>query len=85
MRKETMQFLSAALDHSDIEHTTTDTYSGRAMYGRTTFAVVLADLLVLVGAVACFIHEVGAEPPADLMDCQGLRQDSMGKNDTIIY
>lgn len=85
MKLETMQFLSAALNHSDIEHTTTTSYSGRAMYGRTTHAITLADPLALIGAVACFVHEVEAEPPVDLMDYQLLRQDSMGRDDTIIY
>ena len=93
MTKEQSDFLQSVAENAGIEIDVRDTYSGRCMYGRTTFAVVVDNPLNLLGAISGYIRDVSeTDNEAGTISCEGkeipdfdeLRQDSMGMG-SVIY
>lgn len=77
MTKEQANFFKEALDNDDVYPVETrDDYSGRAMYGKTTCAVVIDGVSDLIPALL----RQAQEDPASMPDFSvfKLRQDNMG-------
>jgi hypothetical protein len=82
MQKNECDFLCAALTHCGIEHSVQPNYSGRGMYGKQTYAIVLDDPMDLLSAVVDYIIDTD---PEDIVRIPGFSRDSMGKNSVVIY
>lgn len=96
MKPATAAALSRALDELSVEHSTTDSYSGRGMYGAQTSAVV-CDVNTLVAAAAIAARDMAfvvADADADndhaatdlrdfIEDLRTLRVDDMGRSQVV--
>lgn len=95
MTKEQAELLQAATEHCGNQEISVRTdYSGRCMYGRTTYAVVVDSMSQLMADVVSYIMEnvevdneackvtvAGQEVP----ELSAFNQDSMGRNSIVIY
>lgn len=91
MTRELAEFLKRATEHCGTQEIDVRTdYSGRAMYGRTTFGIVVDNTNELMLNVIQYIREMDGEPNFHLSDLPEvsdmgqLRTDSMGRQ-TILY
>jgi hypothetical protein len=94
MTKEQAEFLKAATESSgNQEIDVRDNYSGRCMYGDTTFAVVVDSQSQLMADVLNYIRD-GVDLDGDgnvtvdgndFPRFNAFRQDSMGRNSVVIY
>ncbi len=85
MTKEQADFIQDAMDYCEIPCKTRE-YSGRCMYGRQTWAVVASHPLEVLGAVVEYLKRgFGYSDPSEIPSFDDLRQDSMGRDDVVIY
>lgn len=90
MQEATARFIVQIIENRDEEATIHEDYSGRGMYGKTTFAVVMDTPQRLTQALANFVLENGSDELTDDQEealdeiASGFRSDSMA-NDVIIY
>jgi hypothetical protein len=96
MTKELAKFLVKATEHcGSQEISIRETYSGRCMYGRETFAVVVDNQMELMMNVIQYIKEHGQNQRADsfealefitdVSDMGRLSIDNMGRDSVVIY
>ena len=83
MTKEHCQFFKQALEYCGEEANVREDYSGRGMFGRTTFGIVFSGTTILMECVLTYIKETEADL-SELPDLPSIRQDNMGR-DTIWY
>jgi hypothetical protein len=89
MTKQQANFLVAATQHcGNQEAELRENYSGRGMYGRETFGVVLCDVSALLGDCIQYVKEAGLDGNFGILeyipDIVSFRTDNMGMH-TIIY
>ena len=82
MIKEHAEFFKEALDNDGIEVELRDDYSGRSMYGKTTFAVVTDNISDVIPALLRQVQEDPESAPD--FSIFKLRQDNMGLS-VILY
>jgi hypothetical protein len=84
--KEQAEFLAEACEASGVECDIHDDYSGRGMYGKTTYAVVVNNPLQLLGAVVAYVKAIwdAGEDLSEVPALDRLEEDVMGR-DVIIY
>lgn len=95
MTKEFATFLSDAAEHCGTEISIRDDYSGRGMYGNTTYAVVVNNMSELLLNVVQYIKETlenmsqdelaAANFIPDVYDMGRLRTDNMGRDSVVVY
>lgn len=62
-----------------------DSYSGRGMFGRTTYGVVVSSVPTLLADTVQFLKETLADNPQfEIPDMEDFRTDNMA-NQTILY
>ena len=89
MTKEAAEYIKASCEDAGHECEIRSDYSGRSMYGRETYAVVVDDFAQMFNDVIEHIRatvEV-AEHTGDVNfpEIGLLRQDNMGRNSVVIY
>ncbi len=95
MTKELASFLSDAASHCGTELDIRDDYSGRGMFDKTTYAVVVQNPCELMVNVIQYIKETledmsqdelaAANFIPDVSDMKYLRTDSMGRDSVVVY
>jgi hypothetical protein len=76
-------FIQDAMHAAGHECDVRDRYSGRRMYGKETYAIVVDDVTAIIQAVALSVFD-GNDPPEAFQNLDGYREDSMGRQ-TVIY
>jgi len=86
MTKEQAEFFINALEYNGIEAELREDYSGRGMYGKTTFAVVTEKTHLIISAILRYLPNLEPEEYVELPDFSNftLKQDSMGLG-VILY
>ena len=87
MKEETAYAIQNAANEDGVELDLRDSYSGRGMYGKTTFAIVADSHGKLFGAIAYAASEMepGSDEASDFCDdCRGFRIDSLGRG-IVVY
>lgn len=77
MTKEHAEFFQKALDYCGEECEIKEDYSGRGMFGKTTYGIVFAGPTILMESVLTYIKETEVEYE-DIPDLASLRSDNMG-------
>lgn len=82
MIREQAEFISKAMEFIGEECKIRDGYSGRGMYGETTWAVVVDRPIEVPGAILAYCKELARNSPNELRDAPQLEelcQDQMDK------
>lgn len=77
MTKELANFFKSALEYAGEDAKVIEDYSGRGMYGKTTFGIVFHASVLLMPAVLDYIRETQPEIP--LVE-NNIRQDNIGRD-----
>lgn len=84
MTKVQAEFIKLAMGACEEECNVREGYSGRGMYGKRTWAVVVPSVLTVLGAVTnWFIHEDTDGYQIPQLD--DLSVDHMGRDSVVIY
>jgi len=83
MTQEEAYFIQSAMHFIGHDCDVRDSYSGRGMYDKTTYAVVVDDITTIIPAVASLAAD-GEPIPQEFSDSEGYREDSMGRQ-VVIY
>jgi len=79
MTKRQAEFFKNAAEEVGLDIEVRDEYSGRGMYGKTTYAIITDSITDLIPALLCHAAYDYVDIVADgLFDNFKLRQDSMG-------
>lgn len=85
MTKEQAEFLEkVSIECGNQECDIRDDYSGRSMYGKTTYGVVVSDITILLADCINYLRNEDAEDINKVPDFEEFRMDNMGR-DIIIY
>ena len=85
MTQTQAQFLvKVTHDQGNQEIDLRDNYSGRSMFGRTTYGVVVNSVSTLMADCINFLRQASDEVLEEVPDFQEFSQDNMGM-DTILY
>lgn len=84
MTKEQCDFVCEALECCEMEHSRYDSYSGRGMYGKTTYGVVVSHPLDIASAVVGYMKGLCESELKTIPQLDDLRMDNMAR-DYIIY
>lgn len=68
MTKEQAEFIKATCDHVEIECELRKGYSGRGMYGKETWGVVVPSVLGVLGAVVDYLKAGTGDLPRKTID-----------------
>jgi hypothetical protein len=90
MRQQTAEMLVSAGEDLGIECRVYEDYSGRGMYGKTTWAIVVPCQLSVVALAARAVQvAMGAGDEGDvdsiIEDVDRLSSDGMGRDSVIVY
>ena len=79
MTKEQAEFFKNAAEEVELEIEVRNNYSGRGMYGETTYAIIVDSLMTLIPALLCrAAYGYVSVAENGLFDNFKLRQDNMG-------
>lgn len=89
MKQEIAQFIQEACDIAGVESRLREDYSGRGMYGKTTYAIVGPSAQEILGAVIDYLIDAGdpSQLPAVVVNHDwhtGFYTDNMGY-DIVMY
>lgn len=84
MTQEQVEFVKKACDWCEIECTVRPGYSGRRMYGKETFGVVVPSVTDVIGAVVGYMKSLDDMELHEAPQLDDLQMDNTGK-DLILY
>ncbi len=84
MTQEQAEFLKRVCHHLAVSCEVRNDYSGRCMYGRSTWAIVIPNPNSLLSCVVTYIKELGMDPEDIPEFPEDFSTDSMGF-DKVVY
>jgi hypothetical protein len=90
MTKEQADFFKRATDSCcNQEIDVRDDYSGRFMYGKSTYGIVVNSITQLMADSIAFVKDMGLDEEKECLenipDMDNFRTDNMGRDSIIIY